>query len=158
MKKHRKDVRKTFEALAYLVKNLDPDGIELHFTNSTRVGHETHRKRLLRMLDKVDFDGESMMEITLASVLESNTNKRWSASFLNREKSKGKSVIVLTDGMWHGADDSLCGVPDVIKQKIKEIGGRSKLGIQFIQFGDDGVGSWRLNQLDNELKKYGIKT
>jgi hypothetical protein len=34
MEVHWGDVLRTFDALAYLVKEMDPDGIELRFVNS----------------------------------------------------------------------------------------------------------------------------
>lgn len=154
MRKHKPEIRKTFEALAYIVKRLDPDGIDIYFTTSGEVGHGSHREKLLVQLDKTKFDGHTMMESALARVL--GNKKRWSTSFLNSNKNDGKSIYVFTDGMWHGNDDYLCGIPELIKRKVEKMDSRAKLGIQFIQFGNDAVGTSRLKELDDGLKQHGV--
>jgi hypothetical protein len=158
MKPHRKQVEDTFEALAYLVKRLDHDGMDLQFTMSPDSGHSRHREALLAKLRNVSYDGKSCMELTLGRALSVESNKqRWSASsFLNRENNWAKSIYILTDGKWHGEDDSLCGIPELIAQITKKMDNRVKLGIQFIQFGNDLIGTWRLKELDDGLQKCGI--
>lgn len=153
MQQHKEDVRKTFSALAYLVKRLDPDGIDMYFTTSDAVGHESHREKLLSTFDNVKFQGHTMMESTLSRVL--SNKKRW-PSFLSREKSQGKSIYILTDGKWHGNDDSLCGLPEFIKSIVAKMDSRAKLGIQFIQFGHDRVGTLRMKELDDRLGLHGV--
>jgi hypothetical protein len=73
-----------------------------------------------------------------------------------RESNWRKSIYVLTEGKWHGNDDSLCGIPDLIARVTSKMDSRGKLGVQFIQFGKDLVGTRRLRELDDGLQKHGI--
>tara|TARA_R110002003_G_scaffold391_15_gene19519 strand:- start:3713 stop:4222 length:510 start_codon:yes stop_codon:yes gene_type:complete len=157
MKPSRSQVKEAFEGLAYLVKGLDHDGIDLHFTNSPETGHGHHRDSMIAKLNNVSYRGETHMELTLGRILDRSNNKRWSASaFLKRESNWGQSIYVLTDGKWYGKDDSLCGIPELVKRVTSKMGSRATLGIQFIQFGSDPVGTWRLKELDDGLQKHGI--
>jgi hypothetical protein len=154
MEKHRAEARRTFEALAYLVKELDPDGIEVHFTKSRSVGHRRHRNKLLGLFDGVKFEGQSSMEATLSRILEMPKRKSWSFPSLSRHSVKEKSVIVLTDGKWLG--NKVDGMPELIKRQVTKAGSKRSLGIQFIQFGDDDLGTSRLRELDDQLEQHGV--
>jgi hypothetical protein len=158
MKPHQKQVRATLEALTYLVKDLDPNGTDLYFTMSDAMGHEKHTSRLLTLFDEVGFSsGQGSMEFRLSKILEGDKKKRWSLSSLKGSCGEGKMVYVLTDGKWHGNSD-LDGMPELIKRQIDKTGtnARDKLAIQFIQFGEDSVGTWRLNALDEGLGDHGV--
>ena len=70
MKPYWKEVQRVFEALAYLVKVLTPDGIELHFANSPEhKGRDKDRKRLTRKFDRVKPYGECQMGVALSNIL-----------------------------------------------------------------------------------------
>lgn len=156
MQAYRPQIRETFEALAYLVKRLDPNGIELYFTTTDVKGHETHRDELLALFDKVTFDGQSSMELTLSRILDHGKQKRWSMSRFRSQRSQGKSVYVLTDGKWHGRTNAADGIPELVKRQIAKSSTKIDLGIQFIQFGTDHVGTLRLDELDDGLEAYGV--
>ncbi|KAH8707100.1 hypothetical protein GQ44DRAFT_691570 [Phaeosphaeriaceae sp. PMI808] len=153
MRKYRKEVRETLQALAYVVKKLDRDGMDVYFTTSSMVGHGNHTTGILSKFDKVTFGGETYMEITLGKILTKCKSKRWVSRniFKRGEDNWGKSIYVLTDGKWHGEDGDLCGIPDIIRRVSKDMKSRATLGIQFIQFGNDPVGGRRLEELDDGL-------
>lgn len=156
MKMHRTQVRKVFESLAYLVKGLDPDGIDLHFTMSGQSAHGYHRENLLKLFDMVRFDGQSSMELALSAILESPGRKRWNRPMFHDKKPRGKSIYVLTDGKWHGRNQFPDGMPELIKRLVDKLGSKTEVGIQFIQFGDDEVGTSRLRMLDDDLGTFGV--
>ncbi|CAO2658216.1 Nn.00g059390.m01.CDS01 [Neocucurbitaria sp. VM-36] len=158
MLQHKLDARKTLEALSYIVKRFDPDGLDMYFTMSKQSDyvHGTHREKLLTRFDNADFDGQSTVDYTLSRILENNNKKGWKLFRFRRESAKGKSIYVLTDGKWLGNSNSLCGVPELLERVVRHINRRADLGIQFIQFGDDEVGTWRLEELDNRLEKRGV--
>lgn len=157
MRPYRREVEETFAVLAHLVKRLDRDGMDLHFTNSSVTDHGYHRRSMLPKLNKVVYRGKTYMDLTLGKVLEGSNVKRSSLSALfRRENNSAKSIYILTDGKWCGEDDSLCGIPKLVESATANIGSRWKLGIQFIQFGSDEVGTRRLKQLDDDLQELGI--
>jgi hypothetical protein len=158
MKDHRSKARRTLGSLAYLIKHLDPDGIDLYFTKSSQTRCHNHRQELLTLFDSVKFEGHGGMETALGEILDkcSGSGLR---SFLKAKfkgSRRGVNIYVLTDGVWGREDESLCGIPELVKTTVATMNSRVKLGIQFIQFGDHPVGTWRLQQLDDEWRKHGI--
>ena len=154
MKPHREDVIKTFKALAYLVKGFDPDGIDLCFTNHHEEGNSRDREKLIYLLERVEFSGQCSMDVTLTKILDQRSENRLS-NRLRRvygKKKWGISIYVLTNGIWNNPGDSgVGGMPKLIKRTVEKMDGRAKLGIQFIQFGDDPIGIERLKKLDDSL-------
>lgn len=156
MKPHWPRVRIVFETLGYLVKRHDPDGIEICFTNCTVSDRHRDRERLLDLFDNVPLRRHDSIQVPLAKILERCTKGNTRSSIFNRKKQWGVSIYVLTDGNWSGDDDSLCGIPGLIKKTVDNLMSRCKLGIQFIQFGNDPVGTKRLERLDDGLKEHGV--
>lgn len=156
MQEHWAHVRKTFEVLGYVVKHADPDGMELFFTNWTKSDRQKDREKLLRLFDCVKTCGQGGMEITLSKILDKCTRKRPLASIIGPGKDRGVNIYILTDGIWNGEDDSLCGIPEAIKQTVARMNTRYSIGIQFIQFGNNPYGSHRLKRLDDGLEEKNI--
>ncbi|KAH7063887.1 hypothetical protein BKA63DRAFT_428685 [Paraphoma chrysanthemicola] len=157
MQPHRQRVEETFAALSYIVKHFDRDGMDLYFTTSRVTDHAHHRTSMITKLSKVEYRGETQMDITLSKVLGSRNSKlRAISALLKSDNNWAKSIYVFTDGKWHGEDDSLCGIPALIESVTRKISLRGTLGIQFIQFGNDEVGTRRLKELDDGLQKLGI--
>ncbi|KAF1844526.1 uncharacterized protein K460DRAFT_93333 [Cucurbitaria berberidis CBS 394.84] len=143
MKTHRDHVIRTFEALAYLAKRFDPDGIGLFFTNHREEGHGRDRDKLVQLLKKVDFSGQCSMDIMLTSILEQSSESRLSTRIRRAVgiKKWRVSSYVLTNGIWNNPYDSGAGdIPQLIKRTVERMDGRAKLGTQFIQFGSDPIG------------------
>ncbi|KAI4657229.1 uncharacterized protein J4E79_007846 [Alternaria viburni] len=154
--------------LAYLVKSLTPDGIELHFANSPeRKGRSKDRKSLIRKFEMVKPYGQSQMGIALSNILppyyqnqqQSAASKRF--SFAPRvEEKPSVNIYILTDGVWSPGSYSVTTIQDHIKNLTKNLWKAGKLqhvGIQFIRFGNDALGKQRLEYLDNDnLQHYTV--
>jgi hypothetical protein len=156
MAPHKSEVRRALGSLGYLVKKFDPDGIEVFFSRSSRTSRHKDRAVLFALFDSVAFQGNGGMETTLAKILDKCTEPSFLSSIFKGKKAWGVSIYVLTDGVWGCQNECLCGIPDIIKHTVAKMNNRAKLGIQFIQFGDDPVGTWRLQELDDGWKKHGI--
>ena len=163
MKDHWGNVKRTFSTLAYLVKRMDPDGIEIRFTNArlSTKARSKDRDGLLALFESVLPKGQSDIALSLGTrILRAyepkpykNPNK---LSSLLRKPKWGVNVYVLTDGVWGEGDAWLDGVVEPIKYLLSKGMALNEMGIQFIQFGDDKEGTRRLTMLDNELTKHGV--
>jgi hypothetical protein len=108
------------------------------------------------------------MKFALGNVIErfrkglNNTTveSRSKLSFLPRKskKNQGLSIYVLTDGAWQDSPGPVCGVEEPIRILTKTLTENrqldTKVGIQFIRFGNDQLGERRLEILDSQLKEY----
>jgi hypothetical protein len=161
---HWKDVQRVFEALAYLVKRMDPDGIELKFTNNCE--HDSKgkdRKKLIRQFEKVRPNGQCDMGIALSNIFpryyEGQANKRssWSPRV---EQTPAVNIYILTDGVWSPGQGCLFTIQELITRlavNLSDTGRLQHVGIEFIRFGDDEIGRQRLEHLDNDgLKQYDV--
>lgn len=171
--KHWGNVCKTFEALSYMTKAADPNGIELVLTsNPTEPETEAQGRtqKLVRFLNAQntrDRPGSCNMEDSLSTVFErikaglgggaatSSSRKSLTFSLRRSTQARGVNVYIFTDGVWEGGDETKCGVEGPITTLIKQMKSAGKdrtyVALQFIQFGDDRLGEERLDCLDNEL-------
>ena len=124
MLRHWVDVTQTVEAIGYVVKDVDPDGMELRFTSQPTEPHKCKNSK--ELLEKLSLhkprDGtECMMENSLSCLIDhlvppsSSPTKPKSAirtlglSFLNRSSNANKtgiSVYVLTNAIWTASTHS----------------------------------------------------
>jgi len=157
---HAHHVHRTAEALMHLVREVDPDGIELRMaSNPTEVirGRRFFRRRtnkqLVKTIDKFmdhSIMGTCNMEDVLNEVIDqlvSNFQKR----------RRRTSIFILTDGIWEpnnarggGVENSIRSLANSMKQHNMA---RTTIGLQFVQFGNDKVGTSRMRYLDDELPK-----
>lgn len=162
------NVTKTFSALSYLVKRVDPDGIDLHFTNSLESHHSRRTRHLLEKVQRKKPAGRCDMKSRLGKILEPyradlpkalepTRHKHFLGIDLRHWSSKGRSICiyVFTDGVWQGGLRPLGGVDEPIRifvDRLKELGLLdTQVGIQFIRFGNDERGMERLRKLDSDL-------
>jgi hypothetical protein len=166
MKPHWDDVRNTLNALAYLVKGADLDGMDLYFANSGYEAHSKDCKGLMKVFNTVNPEGRCVMKVALGKILEGYKPERMVVQtrrpFSRNKKQKwGLSVYVLTDGVWDDGVDELCGVHEPIATLVRKLRKNgmmgNNVGIQFIRFGNDATGKRRLSSLDNGLRKFKIK-
>ena len=164
MGQHWDEVKSVFEALAYLVKTMDPDGIELHFANSPgHKGQANDRKKLTRKFEKVKQHGECQMGMALSRILplyyQKPTSKRSSLS-LRAEEKPPVNIYILTDGVWSAGSHCVSVIQNHITHLVDNLwkaGKMQHVGIQFILFGDNPIGKQRLEYLDNDnLKHYEV--
>lgn len=159
MQPHRREVFEIFALLGYIVKEKDPDGIELHFTMlPDRRERARNTVKLLRNLETAKYFGTSNIRTPLAEILGDYRAKlkdqkptRW--SFLTRKPRpvRRQNLYILTDGVWQPG----CDLVPMIKKLVASLEENSmeseQFGIQFIRFGNDPDGIRRLDQLDSGL-------
>jgi hypothetical protein len=165
MQPHWNEVVRAFQALAYLVKRSDYDGIELRFANNIAVGRcAKHRKPLTAILNRIHPGGKCDIGLTFERIIDSieldnnSQEKKWTISRRFKKNVKwGTSIYVLTNGMWEEQSDWLSGIVDPLKKLMLRKAQRRQVGVQFIQFGNDPAGTAHLKELDDELAKYGVE-
>jgi hypothetical protein len=177
MREHRGELQDVFEALAKITVTTDPDGIDLYFTNSpTTPQHDKKWKPLVQLIERRKFTGDCDMKSALQSIFDDftanfdtslekpRTNKRLSRfnPFASKaagshKKKRGLSVYVLTTGVWQKRPRPVCGVDEPIRNVVCKLNENkhldTRVGVQFIHFGDDAIGASRVAYLDC-LRKY----
>jgi hypothetical protein len=170
MRPHWDKVKDTLNALGYLVKRSDLDGIDLYFTNSAIKSHSRDRKKLMKDFKRAKPGGRSNMKVALSKILEQYRPEdvKYQNADLGRklfsrklkEQKWGLTVYVLTDGVWEDDYDELCGVHKPIATLVQGLTKYgmvgAQVGIQFIQFGNNEKGTRRLRSLDSGLRDFGI--
>ncbi len=159
MSMHWVEVQSLFGLLAYMVKNSDPDGIEVRFTKSNDQWKSKHTTKLLESLKKKSQNGTCNMSSRLGSVLQEYQSKldtggsrKFSLRAPSAKAVRPLSVYVMTDGLWQPGCDLQPLVERMVNSLVKHDLPREQVGIQFIRFGHDVEAASRLNQLDAELK------
>ena len=161
MQRHWKEVQELFGTLAYMVKDSDPDGIELHFTISGQNHQSKHTKGLVKVLGKKSYEGHSNIRSSLNTIVRRYLEKveapaqvgraRWSWAGHTNEPVPAQNVYVFTDGIWQPEYDPT----EIIENLVKNLRDRKimkeQFGIQFISFGNDPDGLAVLNRLDSGL-------
>lgn len=157
MQPHWEEVINVFAALAYLVKNMDPDGMDVQFINSCQ--HDCRgkdRKDLIKKFRRVIPSGQCPMGFALHKILPTyypgQTSRRSSWLSKSAKEQPGVNIYILTDGVWSEGQECLSTVQEHIRQLACRLGEAGKLehvGIQFIRFGNDEIGRQRLDTLDD---------
>jgi hypothetical protein len=162
-KHHWEDVVRAVKALGYLVKHADPDGVELFFTSRPTKPKKSGAKEtnsLVRCVEdqpRASLAGPCNMELSLGTILEHVKHglKPKGSRFRQQANRRGVNVYILTDAIWEGGTEVKCGVEEPIKGLRNEMEDlrktRTTVALQFIQFGDDAVGTERLRYLDDTL-------
>ena len=163
MRAHLPQVRKTIDLLAYMLRQSDPDGLDLYFTKSSRnVKSKKRHTHLLRALDEQIFSGTTDLTIKLNTIIEeykarsSNQAPKHRFPWLHRsqviEPPRPLNLYVLTDGLVQPK----CDIRSVVQKLVSFIQAHglpnNHVGIQFIQFGRDADGEEMLGYLDSQLK------
>jgi hypothetical protein len=152
------------ETLVMKAAGQDQNGMDLTFTagpievrNKTRASKfvDTMKDSNARPSPGMHTDIRKPLGNIFKNYLEKLEDKR---KYPYKEGPKDLTLIVLTDGLWAGVRDK-----DEVRQKIVKfvknleevIGDRVKdrpISLEFIQFGDDEDATYRLRQLDNDLR------
>ncbi|KAI9150717.1 Mitogen-activated protein kinase kinase [Paramyrothecium foliicola] len=131
MQSHKVEVLRFVRSLSYLVKELDPDGLQVLRTSNPQ------RKETCRTATRA-------FEVVERTFLE------------GRSGSKPTTIIIFTDGVWNPSVDGLCGVDGPIEQCIQTMKhhavDRPYVSLQFLRFGTQSIGERRLRSLDDDLK------
>jgi len=148
-------VVKVFEALSYLVKETDDDGIDLLFTVSgDRVSDRKSTKKLVQLVKEREHKGDTDINLRLNRLFEdykAEFEKKKSRFSKDLKKVKPLSLYILTNGVWEKGSD-LSEIIRLLVKRLEDIGKtREQVGIEFISFGADPVGLGRMEYLDSEL-------
>jgi serine/threonine protein kinase len=159
------------EILVTKTWNIDPDGVELMFTNTSFEvkGEAKKKERDLEEFKKAMTNPEvrpanwrTDMSVKLNDVLF-----KWLSRFkknnLSGKPTNSLTVIVLTDGKWEGMASKPLEVDDMIVDfhaRLRELVGafqpKRPVSIQFVSFGHDPNAIYRLRRLDNDLGYRGV--
>ena len=166
MKDHWSEVNDVFELLAYMVKETDPDGIELYFTNSDGKKKSKTTTELVQIVCDKFPNGNSNVKNRLDLILQGHLAKlheyqaklRRRKSFIPWSKMLGLptaplplNIYILTDGVWQGQCDPSPMIRSTAQYLDENLYFKQQVGIQFIRFGDDPRGKRRLEFLDSGL-------
>jgi hypothetical protein len=167
MQAYKDDVLDFVYHLSYLLKQLDPDGLEFCTTKTAHQKHVFKTSNDARAFVKTQFrphkftlNMEQVLEDALANVYASLPQLAPSrkGSLRNRlRKVKPFSILVLTDGVWDNSETGVCGADRPIEKCIKMMRennvNKRDVALQFLRFGNNERGKERLRYLDDDLKK-----
>jgi hypothetical protein len=177
MREHWDDVIPLLDILAYIVKKTDKNGIDLFFTMSDTVC--TNEKKTTELVElakkqrprKVKEGTEHLSNIyhRLSSILgkyqrrleEEDQRKPRNAQSRPWHADDPKDVrelnlYIFTDGIWQPESDAVPPIKSLGETLDRFKKPNIQVGVQFIQFGNDEVGSARLSFLDNGLISTGL--
>lgn len=123
------------EILSFIVEEDDPDGVELHFTNSKHHITSTESARLVALANDLTPGGKTRPETVLRPILESYQKKLEHS--LDPTKVRPLSIYILTDGRWEGLGENPIVLLLPLINTLADFGlPRETVGVQFISFGN----------------------
>jgi hypothetical protein len=163
MAKHWDEVTNVLEILATLLHRQDPDGLDITFTFGKASCHSNSARKLKNTMRGKDAKPSSGVHTNMASALGKALSGYLQSLASSRGRPKYLSLYVLTDGVWSGTLD-IHAVDDVIAEfsnKLEKLDGsvlrsERRVGIQFVQFGNEPAATRALRRLDRELTFKGI--
>jgi hypothetical protein len=160
MNKHWKDVKSLLYVLAYLVKELDDDGLDMSFTISSQEKKFNHASKAVAYLDAMHPNGLANINMRLSKLLMRYVNElehptpRNRFSLRTRQSSvKPLSLYIFTDGVWQPGYDGVPPIEALIEKLTALHLPKEQVGIQFIRFGNSEEGIKKLEYLDSGLRK-----
>lgn len=173
MSSHWNDVVTMIDTLGYILKVADDDGMDLHFTINTRPGKTKSCKTSTELREAVEKMKPSTMNGVHSSdvgallsnllhaykdTIEKEVKSSWRQSVMGKTPCiKKKIIYVLTEGAWQSHSDATAAIRDMV-DRLQELRlPRDQIGIQFVQFGHNLLGTRRLTHYDDNLrlKRYG---
>jgi hypothetical protein len=161
MEPHWDDMTDLFAVIAWLIKDADPDGIEVYFTVSDGKPIKARNTTpLMAALKSKPRAGMTDIKLSLGRILDEYKSRLlerkthqsfWKTAWKTSKDVRPMTLYVLTDGRWEPPADAETPIRGLAK-KLEDLGlQRSQIGIQFIRFGDDSEGLARLEFLDDGL-------
>ena len=150
---------KLVQTLAYIHKEVTPDGIELYFTHTTAKRHVARPKKMLAETFKLfSFRGTEGSNRVLVPLLNSLTGPRLesrppkrSFPFRPKHEAKALSIYIFTDGAEEGGSDKLHDALDSIADRLRTSNcPKEWIGIQFIRFGEE-------TQANDQVQRYAAR-
>ena len=158
MKDHWADVISLFSVFAYFAKQLDDDGLEMHFTVSQDKKTFRHTTPAVSHLKSIRQSTFSNIDIRLGQILrryqtDLERSKERKGFLLRKPKAvKPLSLYVFTDAVWQGCD-AVAPIESMI-EKLRQFDlPKEQVGIQFIRFGNSETGVKKLEYLDSGLRE-----
>lgn len=150
MKPHEAAVKRILGILAYLLRNADPDGMELYFTGAPGKFKSKDPSKLVEKFQANNPKGLTNIRIRFDNIIDGYIEGLDRSWFRRKIKPiRSLNIYVLTNGIWQ---------PDVdlappIKRLLAKLGehGKYQVGIQFISFGRDVDALRRLDKIDDDL-------
>lgn len=169
MQKYKDDILLFVFQLGYLVKRLDPNGFEVLMTSDPLNKETFNTSKQIKSAVSSKYHSGTLpcdMEHTLEQAFKSvyktlprlapMGNKKAFVNKVLHGTARPFTILVFTDGVWDGSEHGLCGTDRPIEKCIsmmKEHGvSKTDVALQFIRFGHDTTGKWRLDFLDDGLK------
>lgn len=154
MQHYHEEAAMLLEVLAYIVKNSDPDGIDLYFAGPRQKINSKRVRNLKEAVKKNPFDGNPDVSRTMAEILDGFLTLRRRGTrrgILKPKPPKPMTCYILTDGDWPSREKVEKQVKLFVNQLRESAIQRGGFGIQFISFGDDKEKTGFLDHLDSNL-------
>lgn len=147
------------DVLGYIVKDKDPNGVDLYFTCPFKKFSKIKRSsQLIELFDRhkpTSDDSLSDMNASLSEAIAdyqynlAHKRERRSISTLMRlQKVRKLSLYIFTDAVWYPRCDVSPVIKSLVDTLIKQNLPKQQIGIQFVRFGDYPEGITRLERLD----------
>lgn len=153
MRPYWKKVQDLFRILAYILKSMDKDGLDLYFTSSNKKYHHNHTTRLVEEVERrgeVKNRGSNDMSDRLEQILGEHGTAIKQASRAGRLP-KALNVYVFTDGKWDPRSNIVPSIDTIVNLMHTLQVPEKNVGLQFIRFGDYEEGLKKLRLVDNYL-------
>jgi hypothetical protein len=154
MEPHWKSLIKVFEALTYILKDVDPNGLDLSFTICRETLKKTEKTKTLVNMVKSRSEllkGTTDMNLRLSEILDTYQTKLEKPKTFWRKSVLPMNLYILTDGIWEPNCDAAGPIKNLVNKLNELHKGRVQVGIQFIRFGNNAEAIDRLNILDSGL-------
>ena len=154
MNAHWAQVKKVFGLLSYMVRDCDPNGLDLYFTNTSKTFKSKNMDTLMGELSTRKPNGLPDMRSRFGSIIEKYQNKfgkRKLSSFFRESDPRKLSLYVLTDAVWQPKIDLTTTVRTLVSSLEDHKLTNKQIGIQFIRFGNYSDSIQRLKNLDSGL-------
>jgi hypothetical protein len=144
----------------YIVKEMDPDGVELYFLSSKDRGRPKTSTKMKKIVGDRKPSGMTSLNRLNDDLIPYGKKLDQYARSLGSDPPRPRSLYVLTDGVLELGEDTQG--QRAIKNTVEGIQraklARGQVGIQFISFGDDPEGIARLQGLDrlNQEERLGL--
>jgi len=154
---HCQGVVRVFEALSYLVKETDPNGIDVLFTVSgKRYTNCKSTTSLVAAVKSMKLQGKTDINMRLTQIFDeykAKLSKPQTKGLFNKEPKTVRplNLYVLTNGVWEPESHAERPIQSIVHKLVELKKDRLQIGVQFIRFGEDPLGMARLDYLDSGL-------
>ena|SRR6266516_6876753 len=159
---HWDEAKRLLDTLAYIVKDSDPNGIDLYFTITPGKETKKHTTDLLQVTEKRRPPHISSRVTNIYSRLGfilgdyeeklRGAAKSGSSIPFFKKSVRPMNLYVFTDGLWQPSSDAETPIKSLVDTLEKLKSPMAQVGIQFIRFGNDSEELHaRLERLDSGL-------